>query len=101
MGAGFSLAVYNANFAADKDIAAAEVIGSIIGTLGRDSAAVLARATSPANKERLVRRGEEAIARGIFGAPSFVVGDELFWGNDRLDQAVAWALAPPSLPPLS
>jgi len=36
---------------------------------------------------------ETAAARGIFGAPSFLVGDELFWGNDRLDDAVAWALA--------
>jgi 2-hydroxychromene-2-carboxylate isomerase len=29
--------------------------------------------------------------RGLFGAPSFTVGDELFWGNDRLETALAWA----------
>jgi 2-hydroxychromene-2-carboxylate isomerase len=31
------------------------------------------------------------MARGLFGAPSFIVGDELFWGNDRLETALAWA----------
>jgi 2-hydroxychromene-2-carboxylate isomerase len=32
------------------------------------------------------------MARGLFGAPSSTVGEELFWGNDRLEQAVAWAV---------
>ncbi|MEM8920964.1 MAG: DsbA family protein, partial [Pseudomonadota bacterium] len=34
---------------------------------------------------------EIAAARGLFGAPSFVVGDEVFWGDDRLEDALAWA----------
>jgi hypothetical protein len=67
--------------------------------LGRAEA--LERALSPDNKIRLVARGDEVIRRGIFGAPSFVVGDELFWGNDRLEQAIGWALSPPDLPPLA
>jgi 2-hydroxychromene-2-carboxylate isomerase len=100
-GAAFTRAVYHANFAEDRNIASPEVIGALVAGLGRDAAATLARAAAPANKARLVARGEEAIARGIFGAPSFVIGGELFWGNDRLDQAVAWALAPPDLPPLA
>jgi 2-hydroxychromene-2-carboxylate isomerase len=95
----FTRAVYYANFAADRDIAAAGVIGEIIAELGRDPA-LLAEAQSSATKQRLVRQGEAAVARGIFGAPSFVIGGELFWGNDRLDQAVAWALSPPTLPAL-
>lgn len=99
-GAEFTRAAYHANFAEDRDIAAAEVIGAVVAALGREAAAVLERATAPANKARLVARGEEAIRRGIFGAPSFLVGEELFWGNDRLDQALAWAAAPPRLPPL-
>ena len=45
------------------------------------------------------------MAKGIFGAPSFVVGGEVFWGNDRLDEAVEWALRPevrlPRRPPAS
>jgi 2-hydroxychromene-2-carboxylate isomerase len=44
----------------------------------------------PVTKESLRRQTEEAVARGIFGAPTFVVGDELFWGNDRLEDAIAW-----------
>ncbi|MGO8920974.1 MAG: 2-hydroxychromene-2-carboxylate isomerase [Stellaceae bacterium] len=99
-GAAFTRAVYNANFAGDRDIADPAVIGAIIAALGRHAPGVLARAAGPANKARLVARGEAAVRRGIFGAPSFLIGEELFWGNDRLDQAIAWALAPPDLPPL-
>ncbi|HEX9665685.1 MAG TPA: DsbA family protein, partial [Thermodesulfobacteriota bacterium] len=41
-------------------------------------------------KEYLRKQTEEAIGLGIFGAPSFVVGNELFWGNDRLEDAIDW-----------
>jgi 2-hydroxychromene-2-carboxylate isomerase len=61
-------------------------------SLGLDAAQVLALANSPANKEALKAQTARAIERGIFGAPSFVVGEELFWGDDRLEDAVAWAL---------
>ncbi len=98
---GFTRAVYRANFAEDCDIAARGVVEGIIAALDRDPALVLERALSPDNKNRLAARGEEAISRGIFGAPSFVVGDELFWGNDRLEQAIAWALSPVDLAPLT
>lgn len=90
-GADFTRAVYTANFAEDREIGESDVIAEIIASLERDPDAVLARATAPENKERLKRTGEEASRRGIFGAPSFVVGDELFWGNDRLEDALAWA----------
>ena len=43
-------------------------------------------------KERLKQQTEEAVARGVFGAPTFFVGDDMFWGQDRLD-FVAAALA--------
>ena len=36
-------------------------------------------------KDTLRRNSEEAVERGAFGAPTFFVGDEMFWGNDRLD----------------
>ena len=42
-------------------------------------------------KERLRRRNREAEQRGIFGAPTFFVGDEMFWGNDRLEEALGWS----------
>ena len=46
---------------------------------------------SPQAKARLRASTERAVSLGLFGAPSFVVGSELFWGNDRLDSAMAWA----------
>ena len=99
-GPAFTRAVYHANFAEDRDIAAAEVIAAIAAALGHEPQALLQRAQGQDNKAALKARGDEAISRGIFGAPSFVVGDELFWGNDRLEAALAWSLSPPPLPPL-
>ena len=90
-GPDFVRAVYAANFAEDREIGEADVIAEIVASLERDPDAVLARATSPENKERLRRAGEEAARLGIFGAPTFVVGEELFWGNDRLEDALEWA----------
>jgi 2-hydroxychromene-2-carboxylate isomerase len=49
------------------------------------------RAEAPENKGRLRQQTARAEALGIFGAPSFVTNGELFWGDDRLEQAIAWA----------
>jgi 2-hydroxychromene-2-carboxylate isomerase len=87
----FTRAVYRANFAEDHDIAAPEVIGDILAALQRPAAEILARAASPEIKQRLKAQNEAAVALGIFGAPSLIVAGELFWGNDRLDEAVTWA----------
>jgi 2-hydroxychromene-2-carboxylate isomerase len=87
--------VYTASFAHDRDIADRGVIGSILESLGAPAGA-LAAAESPEAKAKLRAQGERAQALGIFGAPSFVAGTELFWGNDRLEAAVDWARrAPP------
>jgi 2-hydroxychromene-2-carboxylate isomerase len=42
-------------------------------------------------KDALKANSSAAIEAGIYGAPSFTVGDELFWGDDRLEQALDWA----------
>jgi len=52
---------------------------------------ILREAQSEANKLRLREQTETARARGIFGAPTFFVCGEMFWGNDRLDDALAFA----------
>ena len=52
---------------------------------------ILERARSPEIKDRLRATTEEAQRLGIFGAPNFVVNRELFWGNDRLEQALRYA----------
>ena len=82
--------VYAANFADDQDIGDPVVVGGVLGSLGLPAAEILELAQGGENKERLRLQTEEAVRLGIFGAPSFVVGAELFWGNDRLEQAVAW-----------
>ncbi len=87
----FTRAVYTANFAHQKDISDDTVLAEILTGLGQSPVDVVAAANSVENKDRLKKQTEEAIARGLYGAPSFTVGDELFWGNDRLDQAIAWA----------
>jgi 2-hydroxychromene-2-carboxylate isomerase len=90
-GPAFVRALYTANFAEDRDIGTPEVLTAILEELGQPAARVLAAAESDDVKQQLRRSTERAIALGIFGAPSFVVGGELFWGNDRLDDALEWA----------
>jgi 2-hydroxychromene-2-carboxylate isomerase len=90
-GRDFVRAVYTAEFGNWQDIADPAVIGAILAALGQDSRAILEAAQSEANKARLRANTEEAAALGIFGAPSFTIGHELFWGNDRLEQALAFA----------
>jgi 2-hydroxychromene-2-carboxylate isomerase len=87
----FVRAVYRANFAEDRDIADPAVIGAILDGLGQPGAALVARTQAPEVKDALRRQTEEAQRLGIFGAPSFFVAGELFWGNDRLEDALAWA----------
>ncbi|HZR81688.1 MAG TPA: 2-hydroxychromene-2-carboxylate isomerase [Candidatus Binatia bacterium] len=86
----FVRAVYRANFADDREIAEPEVIEEVLARVGVPGRPTIERALAPDNKERLRRQTEEAAERGIFGAPSFTVGDELFWGNDRLEDALAF-----------
>ncbi len=57
---------------------------------GQDPAAIIARARSPATEQRLQAETEIAQGLGLFGSPIFVVGRELFWGDDRLEDALAW-----------
>lgn len=87
----FVLAVYTANFARDEDIASPELLVGILDALGIAGEDLLRQATTPANKQRLRDQTERARELGIFGAPTFVVDGELFWGHDRLGDAVAWA----------
>ncbi len=87
--AAFVRAAYRANFSEDLDISDPAVIGRCLEDAGQDPARALSEAGSPESKARLRAQTEEAVTLGIFGAPTFVVGDELFWGNDRLEHALA------------
>jgi 2-hydroxychromene-2-carboxylate isomerase len=93
-GLAFARAVYAAEFAQGADIGSKRVLVAILAQLGLDAEALLARSATDDNKQRLRQQTEEAQELGIFGAPSFLVGGELFWGDDRLEQALAAATAP-------
>jgi len=93
-GEDFSRAVYRAEFAESRNIGDPAVIAEIVRALGHDGAAALVRAQSDEIKAALRANTDEAQRLGIFGAPSFIAGGELFWGNDRLEQALELAGRP-------
>ncbi|MEL7255803.1 MAG: 2-hydroxychromene-2-carboxylate isomerase [Pseudomonadota bacterium] len=82
--------VYLAQFGAQQDISDRDVIAACIGA-AKLPADLLDHAQTDENKHALRLATEEAGRAGMFGAPSFRVGDELFWGDDRLEEALAWA----------
>lgn len=89
----FAQRMMTMNFAADRDIDNAEAVGEVLQELGLDAGAILALALTQDNKLRLRRQTQQAQALNLFGAPSFISGGELFWGNDRLEDALAHAAA--------
>ena len=88
----FSRAVFRAEFTEGQPIDGRATIAELLRDIVEDGDAVLAMAETPETKAALRQATAEAQALGIYGAPSFVTaGGELFWGNDRLEQALAWA----------
>ncbi len=85
----FVRGVYRANFAEDRDIADPSVVAGVLASLGKPRS-LLDDAQTGANKERLRAQTARAEELGIFGAPSFLAGGELFFGNERLEDALAW-----------
>ena len=86
----FVRAVYHANFAEDQDIADRRVIAACLKRVNQDSVPVLDPSGSVEAKAMLRAQTERAVDLGIFGAPSFLANQELFWGNDRLEEALSW-----------
>lgn len=89
--AGFSKAVMQANFVHNQDIAQPEVIRDILTALALPAEKILAEAQDSATEQKMQQQIQQALEYGIFGAPSFIVRGDLFWGNDRLDDAIHWA----------
>ena len=81
--------VFRANFADDLDVSDPAVLTPLVGP------AVIERAATRDVKAELRANTDEAIRLGFFGAPHFLVGSELFFGQDRLEDAIAWAGRPP------
>lgn len=83
------------NFVHDRDIGSVEVVSEALVKLGLPAQQIIAEAQSDANKLRLREQTEAAAAKGIFGAPTFFIGDEMFWGNDRLEDALDFCYSSP------
>ena len=91
-GEDFSVAVYSAQFVEDGRIDDPRTLAEILSFMNVDAEAALEEAQSDEIKFRLRSEVEAAQQLGVFGAPSFTTADgELFWGNDRLEQALLWA----------
>ena len=88
----FSRNIFLAEFALGQNISDPEVLSGIAHDLGLNGRSMLSEANSASVKERVRSVTAEGQERGVFGAPSFITHDgELFWGNDRLEQAAEWA----------
>ena len=92
-GPDFCRRVFHAEFGEGRQIADREVLTTLLHEYATTPEQVLVDAESAGNKDRLRGQTEEAQRLGIFGAPSFTTPDgELFWGADRLDDALDWAV---------
>jgi 2-hydroxychromene-2-carboxylate isomerase len=83
-GAPFAMALMRAYWVDGVDISQPASVGAVADSIGLDGPALLQRAQEQAVKDQLRANTEEAVRRGAFGAPTFFVGDNMFWGNDRL-----------------
>ena len=87
----FAAAVFAAQFARGEDISDIDVLRQALSSSGADPDYWVDVAAKEETKARLRETTEHAGKLGIFGAPSFVVGGEMFWGDDRLEDAIDWA----------
>ncbi|MEO8544364.1 MAG: 2-hydroxychromene-2-carboxylate isomerase [Burkholderiaceae bacterium] len=88
-------AVFRAIWAEQRNMGDADTVAEVLTAAGLDGPALLALAADPQVKESLKVRTQQAVDRGVFGAPTFFVGDEMFWGQDRLDFVRAALTATP------
>jgi 2-hydroxychromene-2-carboxylate isomerase len=85
--------IMSLNFAEDRAIDDPQRVAEVLNQLHLPAPMILDQAQSDTNKLKLRQQTEAAQAKGIFGAPTFFVGDEMFWGDDRLDDALVSASA--------
>ena len=78
-------AVYTAMWIEQKNMGDLDIVANVLSAAALDAQALLAAAQQPQIKQALIAATEEAVARGAFGAPTMYIGDEMFFGQDRLD----------------
>jgi len=86
----FAKAAYRTWFMENKDPGRIEHISVLLEHLGKNPGEIVARANSQEVRDRYAEETEVARSLGIFGSPTFVYGSELFWGDDRLEDAIDW-----------
>jgi 2-hydroxychromene-2-carboxylate isomerase len=84
-GMGLTFAILRGVWAQERNIGEAETLAAIADEQGLDGASVIAQAQSDEIKSTYSSYTQEAMDRQVFGAPSFVIDGEIFWGQDRLD----------------
>ena len=91
----YTRALYQAWFLDDKLPGDREQLKVLLSDLGKDPDAVLALADSPEIRAEYDRETDAARKMGIFGSPTFAIGQEIFWGDDRLEDALEWRRSHP------
>lgn len=86
----FARAVFRAQWAEATDMSSPEAIASLAGSLGIDANETVAAMADERVKRRLREYVEASISLGVFGAPTFLIGSEMFWGVDRLPMIERW-----------
>jgi 2-hydroxychromene-2-carboxylate isomerase len=89
----FTAEAFRLHWTEDVAIGSDDNMKRAIAATGRDPAEVMLAAQSDSNKQLLRSITDAAEALGVFGSPTFTIGDELYWGDDRLEDALAFAAA--------
>ena len=87
----YCLGVFRANFVDDLDLQDPRTLSAVLTPLGADAGALIEAGAEEPARLALRRQVEAAQARGVFGAPMLFARGEMFWGNDRLEDALQWA----------
>jgi 2-hydroxychromene-2-carboxylate isomerase len=86
----YTKATYRAWFLEDRPPGDLQHLRSLLSSLDKDPETVVARADSQEIRDKYDAETDVACRMGIFGSPTFVIGDEIFWGDDRLEDALEW-----------
>ena len=86
----FAQALYRGYFVENRDLSQPETVVAAAQALGVDGDALVAAVQDQAIKDRLRAVNDAALERGVFGSPTVFVGDEMFWGHDRLEMIDRW-----------
>lgn len=88
---GYTRATYQRWFESGEPAGEEPNLSASLAAIGLDPRDVLAEAEGQRCVDALEAATDDAVILGVFGSPTFVVGHEVFWGDDRLEDALAWA----------